>query len=56
MVSVTMRLTILDAILIMGTVVVPAPTLTNVQIVFVTMEEQQEMIHHVNTFFFIVKY
>ena len=38
------------------TVVERVPKLTNVQIVFVTMEEQQEMIHHVITYFFIVKY
>ena len=38
------------------TVVEPVSTLTNVQIVCVTMEEQQEMIHHVITYFVIVIY
>ena len=38
------------------TVVEGVSTLTNAQIVCVTMEEQQEMIHHVITYFVIVIY
>ena len=38
------------------TVVEGVPTLTNAQIVCVTMEEQQELIHHVRALFWLLYY